>query len=123
MKKMLILSMFCASFVLANTQCELKLKELNKELNFAKLHKNEAQSKKLEFVIKQVEKDCASDPLFYDKKAQSKLEKEQKLKALEDQLDKLEENKAMMSKNEYKAQKQKLKDEKDKIKKEYDKLL
>ncbi|NDJ27609.1 DUF1090 domain-containing protein [Campylobacter sp. MIT 12-8780] len=122
MMKVVALSILTASLAFANTQCELKLKELNKELEFAKLHKNEAQSKKLEFVIKQIQEDCASDPLFYDKKAQNKLEKEQRLKALEIQLKVLENNKSMMSKNEYKAQKQKLKDEKDEIKKAFEGL-
>ncbi|EAK4846752.1 DUF1090 domain-containing protein [Campylobacter coli] len=116
MKKISILLILCGA-LFAN-ECNKKIDRIGREIEFAKMHNDTARKSRLELSLKEVQKDCAKDPLFYDKKLEAKKMKERELERIEKELDALKEQKDYMSKAEYKAKKKALKEEKDKIKKE-----
>ncbi len=117
MKKILVLLTLCA-FAFGASECDKKIDRINKEISFSKAHNDTARTLSLELALKQVQNDCAKDPLFYDKKLEAKKMKERELERIEKELDTLKDQKDYMSKAEYKAKKKALKEEKDKIKKE-----
>ncbi|EGP2595996.1 DUF1090 family protein [Campylobacter coli] len=116
MKKIGILLILCGA-LFAN-ECNKKIDRISREIEFAKMHNDTARKSSLELSLKEVQKDCAKDPLFYDKKLEAKKMKERELERIEKELDALKDQKDYMSKAEYKAKKKALKEEKDKIKKE-----
>ncbi|AHW92416.1 DUF1090 family protein [Campylobacter jejuni] len=117
MKKILILLTLCA-FAFGASECDRKIDHINKEISFSKAHNDTARTLSLELALKQVQNDCAKDPMFYDKKLEAKKLKEQEVEKIEKELDALKEQKDYMSKAEYKAKKEALKEQKEKIKKE-----
>lgn len=116
MKKIGILLILCGA-LFAN-ECNKKIDRIGREIEFAKMHNDTARKSSLELSLKEVQKDCAKDPLFYDKKLEAKKMKERELERIEKELNALKDQKDYMSKAEYKAKKKALKEEKDKIKKE-----
>ncbi|EJL7182736.1 DUF1090 family protein [Campylobacter jejuni] len=117
MKKILILLTLCA-FAFGASECDRKIDRINKEISFSKAHNDTARTLSLELALKQVQNDCAKDPMFYDKKLEAKKLKEQEVEKIEKELDALKEQKDYMGKAEYKAKKEALKEQKEKIKKE-----
>ncbi|EAJ7870585.1 DUF1090 family protein [Campylobacter jejuni] len=122
MKKMLILPMLCA-FAFGASECDKKIDRINKEISFSKSYNDTARTLSLELALKQVQNDCAKDPMFYDKKLEAKKLKEQEVEKIEKELDALNDQKDYMSKLEYKANKKALKEKKEKIKKEIEEYI
>lgn len=116
MKKIVLLCALCG--LVFASECDKKIERINKEIEFAKIHNDTARKLSLELSLKEVQNDCAKDPLFYDKKLEAKKLKEKEVERIEKELDALHDKKDYMSKVEYKAKKKALKDEKDRIKKE-----
>lgn len=56
-----------------------KIDRINKEISFSKAHNDTARTLSLELALKQVQNDCAKDPMFYDKKLEAKKLKEQEV--------------------------------------------
>jgi len=97
MKKMLVLLMLCA-FVFGASECDKKIERINKEISFSKAHNDTARTLSLELALKQVQNDCAKDPMFYDKKLEAKKLKEQEVERIEKELDALKEQKEKIKK-------------------------
>lgn len=79
MKKILILLTLCA-FAFGASECDRKIDRINKEISFSKAHNDTARTLSLELALKQVQNDCAKDPMFYDKKLEAKNLKNKKWK-------------------------------------------
>lgn len=122
MKKVIVFLFVLSGLLFAN-ECDKKIERINKEISFSKANGNTARTLSLELALKQVQNDCAKDPLFYDKKLEAKKLKEQEVEKIEQQLKELNNQKDYMSKAEYKAKKRALKDQKDKIKKEIEEYI
>lgn len=75
-----------------------KIDRINKEISFSKAHNDTARTLSLELALKQVQNDCAKDPMFYDKKLEAKKLKEQEVEKIEKELDALKEQKEKMKK-------------------------
>ncbi|EGK8088262.1 DUF1090 domain-containing protein [Campylobacter lari] len=121
MRKIFILLTLC-SFAFS-TQCEVKIKQIQKEIVYAKNYNHQEKALSLELALKEVQADCTKDPLFYDKKLEAKKLKEQEIEKIEQELKELKKQKGYMSKTEYKNKKQALKDKKDKIKKDIEEYI
>ncbi|HEA8110186.1 DUF1090 domain-containing protein [Campylobacter lari] len=121
MRKIFILLTLC-TFAFS-TQCEVKIKQIQKEIAYAKNYNHQEKALSLELALKEVQADCAKDPLFYDKKLEAKKLKEQEIEKIEQELKELKKQKDYMSKTEYKNKKQALKDKKDKIKKDIEEYI
>ncbi|EAK1249474.1 MULTISPECIES: DUF1090 domain-containing protein [Campylobacter] len=119
MKQLLFLLTLCS--LAFSTQCEVKIKQIQKEIAYAKNYNHQEKALSLELALKEVQANCAKDPLFYDKKLEAKKLKEQEIEKIEQELKELK--KDYMSKTEYKNKKQALKDKKDKIKKEIEEYI
>lgn len=119
-RSIIFFTMITLCSTLFASECENKIKQIQKEIEYAKAHKNDTRASHLQIALNEVESNCKRDPMFYDKKLKIKNQREQEIEKIEQDLKNLEKNKHLMSKTEYKKQKRELKRKKDIIKDEAD---